>query len=88
MSDNFNYESLEKVGEIYNLKLRFALREFPSLTKQVYCTPVLVASTPCIWKQTGYHTKVYIGENLPNRLGRLLDSMVGVNQGDLQPSTV
>ena len=68
-----------------------ASREFPSLTKQVYCTPVLVASTPCIWKQTGYHTKVYIGENLPNRLGRLLDSMVGVNQGTssgVQPSTV
>jgi hypothetical protein len=34
MSDNFNYESLEKVGEIYNLKLRFAAVSLP-----VYMSP-------------------------------------------------
>jgi hypothetical protein len=34
MSDNFNCESLEKVGEIYNLKLRFAAVSLP-----VYMSP-------------------------------------------------
>lgn len=40
---------------------------FPNKTGVLY--PVAMASTPVYWKKTGYHTKVYIGENLPNRRG-------------------
>ena len=57
---------------------------FPNKTGVMY--PVAIASTPVFWKKTGYHTKVYIGGNLPNRLG-LLDSMVGTRSqtGSRQP---